>query len=880
MGKKLLSIFLVVAMLISVVLSKDDIYAKDVNSVVNSYEIAMENNFNYVSDTNGKCGINLNWSYSNGTLYITGSGAMYDYPVYNVPASSQCMPWYNYKSSIRNINISDGVTSIGACAFYGCNALTSIVIPASIITIGYAAFADCTSLKTAEIKGGYIGESAFIRCSSLEKVVIESGVTGSGISAFENCTGIRGVYIDDMTAWCNMKFGGYLANPLQYAKHLYLNNSEVRELVIPEGITEIGNYVFEYGQSITSVSIPSSVKKIGDYAFYMCNAINTVNIPLFGLETIGASAFDSCSNLKNITFPETISYIGSSSFTWTPIDNVKVRQGIIEKQAFEGCGCIMTVELGKNVTFVGDSAFNRCAGLRNVNYDGSRAQWNMLSIGVNNDALKNANVNCSGTENATIHTLDSGMIHVGSLVKIGAYEQDNNMDNGSEPIEWIVLDVQGNNVLVISKDVLDFQRYYPNLQTSINWSNSYARSWLNDEFYNIAFTETQKSSIKVTDISSENNSYFGTLGGETTSDKIFLLSESEAKRYFKTDADRISNGTEYAVHRNGDSALRNNATQSSYWWLRTPGMFNYSTMYVHYTGFMSEDGMAAANIIGGIRPAMWVDSDTVELMMNTEQSSAAKIGRFVDRLYRTCLNRAPDSAGKEDWENRLANGWETGASVAYGFVFSDEFKCYNYCNQDYVKQLYRAFMGREYDIDGLNYWVNKLETGTIREEVFNGFSQSSEFKNICDDCNIVLGDRIIIPQYGTVPHGVCAVCGKVDGVTDFVTRLYNICLNRAPDTDGLNEWTNQLWTHKKSGKSVANGFIFSKEFENKGLNDEDYIECLYKAFFDRSSDEAGKNYWLDSMHNHGANREEVFNGFSGSSEFDALCKKYGILRED
>ena len=168
----------------------------------------------------GKCGDNLTWSYNNGVLTISGSGAMYDYPVYDTPGSSQCMPWYACKSSITAVNIAEGVTSIGACAFWGCSSLASVTTPSTISTIGFGAFTDCTRLQQATIKSGFVGESAFIRCTALNTVTVGSGVTGFGISAFENCTGLTGVYISDLAAWCRIDFGGYLANPLQFAKHL------------------------------------------------------------------------------------------------------------------------------------------------------------------------------------------------------------------------------------------------------------------------------------------------------------------------------------------------------------------------------------------------------------------------------------------------------------------------------------------------------------------------------------------------------------------------------------------------------------------------------------------------------------------------------------
>ncbi len=829
------------------------------------------------SGTSGSCGDNLTWSYSSGVLTISGTGAMYDYPVYDTPSSSQCMPWYSYKSSITTVNISEGVTSIGACAFWGCSSLTSVTTPSTITTIGYAAFADCTGLKDATIKAGYVGEAAFIRCSSMTKVTVGSSVTGFGISAFENCSSLQGVYISDVAAWCAINFGGYLANPLDYARHIYLNGTEITSLQIPSGVTSVGAHAFEYATSITSVSVPSSVTSIGDYAFYGCTGLTSVTLPTSGLQSIGASAFDSCSQVKSVSIPDSVSYVGTYAFAWTQIASANVKQGIIEGGAFIGCGCMVSVTLGSGVTSIGDNAFYGCAALKNVYYEGSAAQWYVLSIGDGNSSLTSANVVCSGTGSATADTVDTSSIYVGATVTFGSYEQDNDTSNGAEEIEWTVLAIDGDKILVVSNYVLDFQRYYSNLQVAVTWENSTMRSWLNSTFLNAAFTSSQQSSIYTTTVTTSDNSVYGVDGGSSTSDKIFLLSAEEAEKYFASDGARMANCTDYALSQNGDSALRNTTFQSSYWWLRTPGMFDYDAMYVNYTGGLEYDGMAVANIIGGVRPAMWVNINAVEYEAPEEEGNL--IEEFVTRLYRVCLNREPDDTGLADWVNRLTTGQETGASAAYGFIFSAEFQSYNYCNTDYVKQLYRAFMGREYDEEGLNNWVTALETGTTREEVFNGFSQSTEFQNICSVYGITLGNGITIPEYGTVPHGSCSVCGESDGVTAFVTRLYYICLEREPDTSGLADWTGQLWAHTNSGGGVAYGFIFSQEFTNRNLDDSTFVEFLYLAFFDREADSAGKADWVNRMQNEGYSRVDVFNGFVGSSEFDNLCKKYGIVRD-
>ena len=113
------------------------------------------------------------------------------------------------------------------------------------------------------------------------------------------------------------------------------------------------------------------------------------------------------------------------------------------------------------------------------------------------------------------------------------------------------------------------------------------------------------------------------------------------------------------------------------------------------------------------------------------------------------------------------------------------------------------------------------------------------------------------------------------GVTDFVTRLYDICIGRKPDAKGLADWTGQLKDKKATGVSVAFGFIFSPEFQGKGYTNEEYVEIMYSAFFGRKSDPAGKADWLSKMNN-GMSREDLFFGFANSKEFFNLCGSYGI----
>jgi hypothetical protein len=112
-------------------------------------------------------------------------------------------------------------------------------------------------------------------------------------------------------------------------------------------------------------------------------------------------------------------------------------------------------------------------------------------------------------------------------------------------------------------------------------------------------------------------------------------------------------------------------------------------------------------------------------------------------------------------------------------------------------------------------------------------------------------------------------------VEDFVTRFYQQCLGRNPDTPGLNGWVNALLDGSLSGADVADGFIFSAEFINRYTTNEDFVTILYRAFFNRDPDGAGYSGWLNTMYD-GTSRSDVLSGFIYSQEFEDLCDSYGI----
>lgn len=220
---------------------------------------------------------------------------------------------------------------------------------------------------------------------------------------------------------------------------------------------------------------------------------------------------------------------------------------------------------------------------------------------------------------------------VGSYVYLGQYEQDNDLENGKEIIQWRVLAVEGSKILVISEYVLDARPFElePHAQTC--WENSDMREWLNGEFLRETFTEMEQNAIAITTVTDEiNEKYPDNYIGNATEDKIFFLSISEVKKYFSEGDDPQTRynevmqawPTEYAeaqgVRQDSDFSYDTHYTPkffySCYWLLRTMGYDNKCVLSINYYGQASKAGVDASVDDGGIRPAMWIDTSLVDFV--------------------------------------------------------------------------------------------------------------------------------------------------------------------------------------------------------------------------------------------------------------------------
>lgn len=195
---------------------------------------------------------------------------------------------------------------------------------------------------------------------------------------------------------------------------------------------------------------------------------------------------------------------------------------------------------------------------------------------------------------------------VGSTIRFGTCEQDNDLSNGPEEIEWIVLAVEENKALVVSKYGLEAREFNDerNIYKVVTWSNSQLRTWLNETFYSAVFSADHREMILLSEVAADRNPDSDVNPGPNTKDHVFLLSIPEANRYFDSDSARKCWPTEYCQ----TAKMEQGEDGSCYWWLRSPGMVESCPSVVIARGSVFTNGFSSGHKPElAVRPAMWIE---------------------------------------------------------------------------------------------------------------------------------------------------------------------------------------------------------------------------------------------------------------------------------
>ena len=230
---------------------------------------------------------------------------------------------YDYKGNMSEnttIVLKEGTKGIAGCAFSGCDGLTSIEIPNSVICIGSEAFNLCYELTSINIPQSVtqIDGTLFRGCTSLSSIIVEKGNTK--YDSRNNCNAIIETKENSLIAGC-------------------------KNTIIPDDVVSIGNNAFELQENLTSISIPYSVTSIGKYAFDSCRGLQSIIISN-NVSFIGEYAFCDCNNLTSVTLPDKLTSISD--------------------ELFRGCSRLATVSIPQSVTYIGSWVFRECYELKTI----------------------------------------------------------------------------------------------------------------------------------------------------------------------------------------------------------------------------------------------------------------------------------------------------------------------------------------------------------------------------------------------------------------------------------------------------------------------------------------------------------------------------------
>ena len=282
---------------------------------------------------------------------------------------------FELNDKLTSVIIPSSVKKIGEMAFYYCENLKSVTLPKGITTIEYATFSVCPALSKISLPAGLtrIAERAFY-CAGLTKVTLPDSVKTIASEAFSSCQELLEVVLPESatdlgdSAFSNCQSLKKATLPSKLKKipdGLFSQCYELETVSFPSGLTEIGFGAFS-STAITKAPLPNTVKVIGEEAFSWAQNLKSVNLPE-GLTEIRSHTFNA-TTLESVKLPSTLKRIANGAFSGSCIKELTVPKGVTEiwQEAFKGCRQLKKVTMPDTLTYLGDSIFQNCDALTDV----------------------------------------------------------------------------------------------------------------------------------------------------------------------------------------------------------------------------------------------------------------------------------------------------------------------------------------------------------------------------------------------------------------------------------------------------------------------------------------------------------------------------------
>lgn len=416
-------------------------------------------------------------------------------------------------------------------------------------------------------------------------------------------------------------------------------------------------------------------------------------------------------------------------------------------------------------------------------------------------------------------------------VLFGSYPQSDASGNTKDPIEWIVLDRQGDKTLLLSKYILD-NKCYNNEEKDVTWEICSLRVWLNNEFYCKAFNGSEQSKILTTNVINIDNSIYGTNGGKNTNDKIFCMSIDEAKKYFnmqRVNKRLASRATDYAKNVNNGGFhfdLFVYLDGGTIFWFRSPGWRQGAAAFVNSGGHIVENGDDVIAVTFGVRPALWIDTSS-----------------FVNNQINVLNNSQSNQNNKTKNDTGADGGVIPGLPSRESELRSDN---HFYLDENLQRSSWVYYVKYYYHVDA---------NGNIEK------SKWIEQRYVGEDGRMYRGRQ--------TPDGHWV--GDNGLVVDIHQDLYNSTLVEAAESDAWYRTQSGLWYYFENDRTTTKKGWFKDKSDDQWyyLNPETGIMQVGWANID------GKYYYFNESHNNETNWYETGNGFFES--FGKKVKAYGSM---
>ena len=667
-------------------------------------------------------GKNLTWTLdSDGVLVIEGQGMMKDWTwEESSPYYSDSQPTDWHKHNEK---------------------IYSVIVQAGVKNIGKNAFLYCEYIDSIVLPESLlsIGDSAFSICESLCSITLPETIMSIGDSAFSDCKSLASI-------------------------------------ALPESLTSIGNYAFSSCESLSRITLPESLASIGAGAFSRCESLSNITLPK-SLTSIGYSAFSYCTSLNGVVLPDTLTSIDGVFQGCTSLDSIILPESLTSiSGTFSGCESLNSIVLPESVTSI-DCAFEKCTSLSSITLPKSLTSiggsafyccTNLRSIDLPESLMDIGDWAFCGCESLSSINLPDSLISIGR----GGFADCESLSSIELPQSLTSLEGYTFRACRNLSNVVLPESLTTIWEFAFAYCDSLNSIYIPSSVVNIdqaAFVETHLKDI-----------FFGGTKAQWVNMNIIPTDDIDEMYNGLTNATIHYVDYDYEKLNDFVSRLYRNFLK------REPdekGLADWVDVLVSGRG-------TGAKVVAGF------------VLSPEYKANSLSNEEYVTALYRIIFNREPDAAGLNAWIGVIENGC-TNKKVLAGFVNSEEFN--NLCRDlgiargtynsneiadqnvkiaAFVARLYKICLGRSYDQDGLNNWVNALASRTMTgSSVVQGFFGSQEFKN-----------------------------RKLDD-TSFVTTAYRSILNREPDPTGLKSWTEAL-AKGKTHDSVLRGFLKSAEFDN------------------------------------------------------------------